>query len=85
MTKCAQSLTDTKMSQDEDLTQAEKEALREIVRPSLIPGPIRAKAQDRLIEMGYVDHTRGRLVATAKGSAYLVRLRNRRRRTWHPA
>jgi hypothetical protein len=62
------------MSQDEDLTQAEKEALREIARPSLIRRPIPAEAQNRLIEMGYVEHTLERLVATAKGWAYLVRL-----------
>lgn len=72
------------MTQDEELTPAEKEALRQIVRQSLIPTPISAETQNRLIEMGYIEHTLRGLVATAKARAYLLPKRKRRKRIWRP-
>jgi hypothetical protein len=73
------------MAQQTELTQAEIEALREILRPSLFRKAIPSEARDRLIEKGYVEQKLGDLVATAKGRACVARPVKRRKRAWHPS
>ena len=61
------------MAEHNDLTPTELEALREVARGDLFQKVIPAKAQARLIELGYIDQKLGGLVATSKGRLYLAR------------
>lgn len=60
------------MAQQNDLTRAEAEALREVARGGLLQKTIPKHLRDRLIELKYIEQKLGSPVATAKGEFYSI-------------
>ena len=58
------------MKKENDLTDADAKALREVARGGLMQKVIPDDRRDRLIKLKYIEQKLGGLAATAKGKRY---------------
>ena len=66
-----------------ELSPAEVDGLREVARHAPAKSAISKKLRDRLISIGYIEQTIGRLLPTAKGILYFARHRREHLRISH--